>query len=494
MARDTDPQSDAETTIVAPAARWRAPANEQPVSQVAPGRAAPVGTFPFPRPPGSDGRLKPVEREAPRKGPAAPTVPPLPTARTDDRALKAALEVYQDNPGLALAVPIFELLVRAQLQPTGDADEFHDHLLDELQTFETQAISRGLSQQHTRLILYAIAATADDCILNTRWGNESDWAAKTLVSALFQETWGGERFFGLLNQMMAAPHSVVREIEFYYFCLQFGFEGKYRLAANGSGELTRLKDDVFQFLRSVRGGVKPELSPNWRGLSAENQGPGDLLPLVFYGAGIALFLLLLFIGYSLVLRREANLAVQQVQNLMAEPVVIRTPPVATAAAAPAPAPTPAAPPAPKPPAETPLQVISGFLEPEQQAKLITVFGRGNSVVIQTQQELFASASTTLRPPYPEVIAKVAAALSKFKGPVNVLGYTDNVPIRTATFPDNLALSTARARAVGQALAAGLGGNARITTVGKGDADPVASNDTPDGRQKNRRVEIVLTPQ
>ncbi len=178
---------------------------------------------------------------------------------------------------------------------------------------------------------------------------------------------------------------------------------------------------------------------------------------------------------------------------MAEPVVIRTPPVATAAAAPAPAPTPAAPPAPKPPAETPLQVISGFLEPEQQAKLITVFGRGNSVVIQTQQELFASASTTLRPALSEVIAKVAAALAKFKGPVNVLGYTDNVPIRTATFR-TISPSPRPAPARWDRPSRRLGGNARITTVGKATPTPSRPTTRRTGGRKNRRVEIVLTPQ
>ena len=515
MAQDTDPQAEAEATILASPSRWRASAADQPAppTPAAVGGARPPqgGAFPFPRPsPGFEPRLRPANRADTglRVSAAAPPPAVFPSQARNDGALRAALEVYQDNPGLALAVPIFELLVRAQQQATGDADALHDVLVAELQTFEAQALARGLSHQHARLILYAIAATADDCVLHTDWGNESTWAAKTLVSELFQETWGGERFFSLLKQMMAAPHAVVREIEFYYFCLQFGFEGKYRLAANGAGELTRLKEDVFQFLRSVRGGIKPEVSPNWRGVQAEGHGPRDFLPMLLYGAGIALLLLAVYIGYALYLRRQATLAVQEVQNLMSEPIIIQpmraaAPPDAAPAAQPAAVPAVAAsrpaaaqpvPAAPAPPAQSPLQVISAFLAPEQSAKLLTVFARNSSVVIQTQQELFASASTGMRAPYPDVMAKVAAALAKFKGPIQVFGYTDNIPINSMTFPNNLALSTARARAVGDALARGLGSNVRITTFGKGDADPVASNDTPQGRQQNRRVEIILTPQ
>jgi len=514
MAKDTDPQTEAEATILASPSRWRGTAADQPMPPAPDAtRPAPGSAFPFPRPqPAFEPRRRPAERpDTGRKLVSAPPSAVFPAQGRDDSAFKAALEVYQDNPGLALAVPILELLVRAQQQASGDADALHDVLVAELQTFETQALARGLSHQHARLILYAIAATADDCVLHTQWGNESNWAARTLVSELFQETWGGERFFSLLKQMMAAPHAVVREIEFYYFCLQFGFEGKYRLAANGAGELTRLKEDVFQFLRSVRGGIKSELSPNWRGVAAESRGPRDFLPMLFHGIGIAVLLLVIFIGFSLYLRRQSTLAVQDVQSLMSEPIFIKqatlAPPPDAAPPAPA-APTavpaapavpvatrvPAAQPAPAPPAETPLQVISGFLAPEQKARLLTVFARNSAVVIQTQQELFASASTGLRAPYPDVMTKVAAALAKFKGPIQVFGYTDNVPINSMTFPNNLALSTARARAVGDTLARALGSNVRITTFGKGDADPVASNDTAEGRQQNRRVEIILTPQ
>lgn len=424
--------------------------------------------------------------------PAPPPTAPLTSIGLQDALLSATLAVYWDNPGLALAAPIFDMLVRAQMETAADPPALRLQMLEELRAFEAQAIGRGLSHNHTRLILYALAATADDCILHTAWGRESDWSSKTLISALFQETWGGERFFSLLTQMMGAPHAVVREIEFYYFCLLFGFEGKYRLAASGSRELTRLKDEIYQFLRNVKGGVKREMAPNWRGLAAEGSGPRDLRILAFGLAFGSIALLLFFLGFAIVLRREASLASTQVSGLVSEQVLNRPPPPAPAVRVVQPeAPKPA--PEPPKPQVTPFQGISAFLEPEQKAGQLTVFARGNDVVIRTTMELFASASTVLRAPYDQVMPKVAEALSKYPGPVKVIGYSDNQPINTVAFPNNQVLSAARAAAVAQILAGVIGGS-RVSSDGMGAADPIGDNATPQGRQQNRRVEIVLTPQ
>lgn len=88
-----------------------------------------------------------------------------------------------------------------------------------------------------------------------------------------------------------------------------------------------------------------------------------------------------------------------------------------------------------------------------------------------------------------LIAKIAAEIAKVPGKVTIIGYTDNVPIRSGQFASNQALSEERATQVMQMLqAAGVPAN-RLEAVGKGDADPVGDNRTAQGRAQNRRVEI-----
>jgi chemotaxis protein MotB len=79
--------------------------------------------------------------------------------------------------------------------------------------------------------------------------------------------------------------------------------------------------------------------------------------------------------------------------------------------------------------------------------------------------------------------------------IMVNGYTDNVPIAAAfrwRFPSNWELSTARATDVVRYLIKQGVNPAILAATGYGEQDPVASNDTPQGRQQNRRVEIVIT--
>jgi outer membrane protein OmpA-like peptidoglycan-associated protein len=101
--------------------------------------------------------------------------------------------------------------------------------------------------------------------------------------------------------------------------------------------------------------------------------------------------------------------------------------------------------------------------------------------------LFDTGKTTLKPDAKITLAKLAGVMLVFsKTTMQVEGYTDNV----GSEESNLKLSEARAKAVRDYLESqGIASN-RLTFTGKGPADPVAPNDTPDGRAKNRRVEIV----
>jgi len=110
--------------------------------------------------------------------------------------------------------------------------------------------------------------------------------------------------------------------------------------------------------------------------------------------------------------------------------------------------------------------------------------------------LFDSGKATLRRSAYPVLDRVAQVLNEIPDqPVGVEGHTDNVPIKVSGWADNDALSLARAQAVVDYLVAKRGFDAgRITAIGYGESRPIASNDTADGRQKNRRVELIILPQ
>jgi chemotaxis protein MotB len=109
--------------------------------------------------------------------------------------------------------------------------------------------------------------------------------------------------------------------------------------------------------------------------------------------------------------------------------------------------------------------------------------------------LFSEGSVTLHRSGEATLKKIAPVLMTLKGQViEIKGFTDNEPIGPelkASFQNNVALSKARAETVLKFLASQGVPTSMMTATGYGDAKPVASNDTAQGREKNRRVEIDI---
>ncbi len=112
-----------------------------------------------------------------------------------------------------------------------------------------------------------------------------------------------------------------------------------------------------------------------------------------------------------------------------------------------------------------------------------------------EQIFFDSGKATLKKGGKEVLKKVGDALKGYENKIiRVVGHTDNVPVAKslqATFPTNWELSVARAVNVVRYLQEVGVTPERMIPSGRAEYDPVAPNDTPEGRQKNRRIEIML---
>ncbi|GAB6184267.1 OmpA/MotB family protein [Thermodesulfovibrio hydrogeniphilus] len=105
--------------------------------------------------------------------------------------------------------------------------------------------------------------------------------------------------------------------------------------------------------------------------------------------------------------------------------------------------------------------------------------------------LFDSGKAEIKPESIEALTKIAEELKTFKNRISIEGHTDNVPITSSQFKSNWELSTARAVSVLHFfLEQGLSPD-RFTVTGYAEYKPVDTNETEEGRAKNRRVEIIL---
>jgi chemotaxis protein MotB len=134
------------------------------------------------------------------------------------------------------------------------------------------------------------------------------------------------------------------------------------------------------------------------------------------------------------------------------------------------------------------QAMAGLIEKD----LIVVRRHGLWVEVEIRTDiLFPSGIATLSPSAITVLQQLAATLEPFPNPIRVEGHTDNIPINTRAFPSNWELSAARAASVVHLfMKAGLAPQ-RLAVIGLGEHRPIQGNHTPEGRNANRRVVLVI---
>lgn len=348
-----------------------------------------------------------------------------------------------------------------------------EHLAAEIRAFEIRAQGAGILPEEIGAARYCLCTALDEAAASTPWGSAANWSADSLLVAFHNETWGGEKFFQVLERVSKQPREHLLLLELLFYCLALGFEGRYRVLENGHTQLDVLRRQLASTIRSIRGEFDPSLSPHWHDALASHDPRRAIIPL---WACLALAVLLgfgVFVALSLTLAGRSDRAFTMIARLP----IPKVQPVAAQAPAAMP------PVAPR---------LAGFLAPEVRAGLVEVRDEADrSVVVLRGDGLFDSGSATIIDRYQTTLARIADALDRSPGGIVVAGYSDNQPVRTARFPSNWNLSLARAQAVTRFLADRMHDTGRLRAVGRADADPIAPNDTPAGRARNRRVEITL---
>ena len=114
------------------------------------------------------------------------------------------------------------------------------------------------------------------------------------------------------------------------------------------------------------------------------------------------------------------------------------------------------------------------------------------VVSLKQAAFFSSGTDAVDLATMPTLQKVAGALKDVSNPVRIEGHTDSVPIHTARFRSNWDLSAARSIAIMEVMSGRFAiASSRLAIAGYADTVPVADNDTPEGRARNRRVDLVI---
>lgn len=403
----------------------------------------------------------PQVASAPAPSYAAPYLPP----RQGANKLEAA------------ASALLSLLGRLRDTPSHpDPTALKNSIIDKIRVFERKAEESGVEKETIFWARYALCSALDETVLTTPWGNQSSWRDQSLLITLHNEGWGGEKFFQLLQKLLQNPARNLELLELMYICLAFGFEGRYRPLADGFAQLQGVRDNLYRTIRNQHGESEPDLSAHWQGVTQRQNPLVQYVPLWVVLALSGVFLLLVYAGFSLSLNVKSDPLYAALHNIArnVKTVVERESPARAV----------------EPVADKP-ELRELLAEEISQGRVSVERVREGERVRIAGDGLFASGSGLVSDRYISLIKRVALALEPLEGDIRVVGHTDNQPMRSLRYPSNWHLSKARAASVATLLCLDLSHPERVQSEGLGDAEPLVSNQTPQGRARNRRVEITL---
>ncbi|TFY90525.1 DotU family type IV/VI secretion system protein [Pseudomonas kairouanensis] len=211
----------------------------------------------------------------------------------------------------------WELLLQVVQLKTSSGREALQALNDRLSlavtAFETHALHLGADHGQVMTARYVLCSVVDEAVTTTSWGSRSEWSKTSLLSRFHSETFGGEKFFQLLERLSRDPVKHVAMLELLYLCLSVGFEGKYRVMERGVAQLETVRDALYRQIRLVRGERPSLAAPPCAGAAAQ---PRLRLVSAGWAGALALAcLLVVYAGFAWVLSNERMSALQPFQPL-----------------------------------------------------------------------------------------------------------------------------------------------------------------------------------
>ncbi|MGV2051510.1 cell envelope biogenesis protein OmpA [Agrobacterium salinitolerans] len=373
-----------------------------------------------------------------------------------------------------------------------DPDQLRRACIEAITRYERDLASARISPERARAAHYVVCATVDDVVLSKPWGVRAGWARSGLVSTFHNDVTGGDRVFDILDHFHQSPGASKDLLLLIYLCLSLAFEGRTRVSPKGALELSRIRDSLYKTLIGQYGTFERELSPHWKGVEARHTPLRTMAALWTLLSLMALAFALGYLFFTLSLNNASDVTFERLAHLPPNEtpsVLIASPPQPPALVE---TPKVVEPPKPLEPRQpSRLEKLMAFLQPEVEKKLVTLADVNGRLRIRINNSgLFSTGSADVSPQFRDLIQRIGGALAAEKFRAVVIGYTDTVPIKTVEFPSNWHLSEARAKAVGDILSQFTGPEA-ILTEGRADSDPIADNKTEEGRQINRRTEIMV---
>ncbi len=302
---------------------------------------------------------------------------------------------------------------------------------------------------------FAVLSWVDEVILTSTWPNRNQW--QHLMLPYHGTLNAGEEFFERLERLPSDAREV-REV--YYLCLRLGFLGQCALD-DGSNQIGKLQHALYRQLSDAPNDIRqsyPRLFPEaYRKPPQVKRAIGPRIHPLWFGL-VVFVVVLLFVAYWLILRSETNRLLARLE---------------------APAPSPAS-----------VDWTRSLIE-ELRSRKFDVEDSSRGVVITLPGLLFEVNSSKLSGEGEKRIGELGLVLKRY-APERRVAVEGHASRERGTLDEtNQRLSEDRAKNAADVLVGNGLSRDKVTWKGLGSSTPIASNDTEEGRRKNRRIEIII---
>jgi type VI secretion system protein ImpK len=215
---------------------------------------------------------------------------------------------------VTLAAPVLDLILKIRgglVTPSIDLRPSVDSLLDQM---EQRASLLRCGPEEVKAVKFALAAFVDETVLTAEFSLREQWERFPLQLKYFGEHLAGVKYFERLDQLLNSIETNADVVEVYYLCMLLGYKGKYKVYLEE--QLKGVIQNTADQLRRVGRLQEGELAPHWN-VKDQPDPPADTSVPIWIIAGqigVILVVVMIFMVLYLVLSRDVNSAVQQLQR------------------------------------------------------------------------------------------------------------------------------------------------------------------------------------
>lgn len=165
---------------------------------------------------------------------------------------------FKNNPMLDAASGLFALAMRLNTVETlENVQRLYNDVSNEIRTILLEMRQHGYDEASVKAYSYSICLFMDERVMSRPWGGDSVWSHHPLLSEFHKETWGGEKFFTLMERLCNEASKYQHVLEFIYYAICLGLKGKYAVHEKGDEEINKIIARLHRIIRELRGPALP---------------------------------------------------------------------------------------------------------------------------------------------------------------------------------------------------------------------------------------------